>query len=161
MLSLFHLSQRRTPVFIALMAMLLLFIAPVISTSLEHRRADIAHVQTNAMPAMDMSGQAMNSNAIPAPTQSDNTASSLSPSHHHLNESPSYPQMGHHTRGMMDDIACGYCQLLIHLPLIFWAFIPFIWLTLHIVRTSPTPLVSRLIPPTLPGDALPRAPPLH
>ncbi|MDC9592421.1 DUF2946 domain-containing protein [Xenorhabdus sp. IM139775] len=119
MLSLFHLSQRRTPAIIALLAILMLFIAPVISKTLEHSREGIkAH--------------AMN--------------------HHGAD---------HVHMGLMDDIACGYCQLLINLPLLTGGFVPFILLTIIVSRVPPTQRFSGPIIRLFYGESQPRAPPLN
>jgi len=45
------------------------------------------------------------------------------------------PMMDHHSEMSMADhgmmmgpgFACGYCDLLVHVPLMLWVFIPFIW----------------------------------
>lgn len=59
----------------------------------------------------------------------------------------------------MEDIACGYCQLLIHLALIQTVFIPFIWL---IVLVSQQPYLPARVSPCLIiyySEYQPRAPP--
>ncbi|MBD2796816.1 DUF2946 domain-containing protein [Xenorhabdus sp. 18] len=120
MLSLFHLSQRRTPAIIALLAILMLFIAPVVSKTLEHSREGIkAHTM-----------------------------------HHHHG-------VDHIHMGLMDDIACGYCQLLINLPLLAGGFVPFILLTLIVSRAPPVLRFSGPIIRLFYGESQPRAPPLN
>ncbi|WP_245737402.1 DUF2946 domain-containing protein [Xenorhabdus japonica] len=114
MLSLFRLSQRRIPAFIALLAILMLFIAPVVSKTLEHHRE-------NGM------------------------------NHHGAD---------HIHTGLIDDIACGYCQLLINLPLLAGDFIPFILLTLIVSRAPPALRLSGSTIRLFYGESQPRAPPL-
>ncbi|OTA15737.1 hypothetical protein Xvie_02591 [Xenorhabdus vietnamensis] len=90
-------------------------------------------------------------------------------SHHktsHDQASLSSHSMNHHGAdhihmGLMDDIACGYCQLLINLPLLAGGFVPFILLTLMVSRAPPA---SRFSGPTIRlfyGESQPRAPPLN
>lgn len=60
---------------------------------------------------------------------------------------------------LMEEIACGYCQLLIHLPFILFTLTFLLWLLLSIVvRPFVTPLFfSTLFHPWEPQRA--RAPP--
>ena len=117
--------------------MLMLFIAPLISKSLEHRRA-----ATNGEHHMmsHSGGMMMEMASVEMP----------SPSH-------LMPGMG---SSLMDDIACGYCQLLLHIPLIIWLFIPFIWLIWRISRAPPPPVIAPLLAEHDDAEALPRAPPV-
>lgn len=59
----------------------------------------------------------------------------------------------------MEEIACGYCQLLIHLPFILFALIFLLWLLLHfIIPVFATALFfATLLRPWKPQRA--RAPP--
>ncbi|MDC9588934.1 DUF2946 domain-containing protein [Xenorhabdus sp. XENO-10] len=152
MLSLFRLSQRRTPAFIALLAILMLFIAPVVSKTLEHYRKN-GTCENGMNHCMSMSDM-----------QNSDNSSHHNPSHHQV--SPPPHSMNHHGAdhihtGLMDDIACGYCQLLINLPLLAEGFVPFILLTLIVSRA---PLALRLSGSTIRlfyGESQPRAPPLN
>ncbi|WP_099134012.1 DUF2946 domain-containing protein [Xenorhabdus ehlersii] len=133
MLSLFRFSQSRTPAIIALLAILMLFIAPVVSKTLEHHREGIRSEINHCMSVSDM------------------------PSTHTMN----HHGVDHVHMGLMDDIACGYCQLLINLPLLAGGFVPFILLTLIVSRAPP---VSRFFGPVIRlfyGESQPRAPPLN
>ncbi len=140
MLTLFRLSQRRLPALIAIMAMMMLFIAPVVSKTLAHWRVaetgDIAGERMAAMPGMvmndaHMDGMAMDGHDMHAMP----SAQGAQPSgHHNQGEHPVQAM----DEGMMDDVACGYCQLLVHFPLLIWVFVPFIWLMLLISR-APSP----------------------
>ena len=112
--------------------MLMLFIAPVISKSLEHRRA--AEINNHAEHHMMMD---MGSMEMPAAS--------------HL-----LPGAG---GSLMDDIACGYCQLLLHVPLIVWLFISFIWLAWRITRAPPPAVIAPLLAQHDDAKAQPRAPP--
>lgn len=118
--------MQRLTAAIAIVAVLLLFVAPVISTSL-------------APPMMmaDMPEMAMDQMMPPD-----------------------------HAAGMMDHaamndagFACGYCDLLIHVPLLLWLFIPFIWLALLLSRAPPpAPIAAPLLRPRR-QLYRPRAPP--
>ncbi|MFP2513281.1 DUF2946 domain-containing protein [Buttiauxella agrestis] len=135
--SLFSLSRHKLPSALAILAMLMLFIAPVISKSLEHRRVAMNgehHMMSHSGGMMmEMAGEKM-------------------PSPSHL-----MPGIG---ASLMDDIACGYCQLLLHIPLIVWLFIPFIWLIWRISRIPPPPVIAPLLAQHDDAEALPRAPPV-
>jgi len=135
--SLFTLSRHKWLSALALLAMLMLFIAPVISKSLEQQRA----VQGGEHKMMShTAGMMMDMGAMKMPASS------------HL-----MPGAG---ASLMDDIACGYCQLLLHIPLIVWLFIPFIWLAWRISRTPPSPVIAPLLAQHDDAEALPRAPPV-
>ncbi|WP_072166397.1 DUF2946 domain-containing protein [Erwinia sp. Leaf53] len=63
-----------------------------------------------------------------------------------------------HPRGM-DEFSCGYCELLAHLPILVWIFIPLLWLILLTSRLPP-PLALPPYPQCwFPGTSQPRAPP--
>lgn len=119
--------MQRLTAAIAIVAVLLLFVAPVISNSLA--------------PQMMMPNMAMDQ---------------MTPSHHGDD----------HAAGMMDHkamndagFACGYCDLLIHVPLLLWLFIPFIWLALLLSRAPPpAPIAAPLLRPRR-QLYRPRAPP--
>jgi len=89
-------SRSRLPAWLGLLAILLLFIAPVISKSLAHARGA-------EMPMMMMMSHHGEMAMAEMPQQMTSTELSQ-------------PMRGHHM-SMMDDSACGYCVLLIHLPL--------------------------------------------
>lgn len=113
---------------IAILAVLLLFIAPVVSKSLaEHHDAMAMSGMSADMPMMD----------------------------HHSDMA-----MADHSMMMDDGVACGYCDLLVHVPLMLWVFVPFIWLMCLTSRAPPPRHVSRLALPRLNGIYRPRAPPL-
>lgn len=118
--------QQKITASIAILAVLLLFIAPVVSTSLmEHT----AHSRENASMA-DMPG--MNMAAMPDHEMQD------------------HAEMG---------VVCGYCDLLIHVPLMLWAFVPLLWLVLCLARWLP-PLLSKPLLAIHPGfEHRPRGPP--
>ncbi|WP_343552957.1 DUF2946 domain-containing protein [Pantoea sp.] len=119
---------------VAIVAVLLLFVAPIVSKSLMERQR-----QMMTMPQHSMTDNSM--------------------SHHQMMMADmSMPGMNHH---MMDDgeFACGYCDLLVHVPLLLWVFIPFIWLIMVISRAPPLPVVVAPIVRRVSCLHRPRAPP--
>ncbi len=161
LLTLYRLSQRRIPALIALMAILMLFIAPEVSKTLEHRRMQsdsevMTETSTEAMDEMDMGMMPMD-HAMDHP---------MATAGHHVmadQAGQSTSKIATHVMndgmGMMDDFACGYCQLLAHFPVLAWVLIPLISLLLLSSRASPS-LISPATPVTFfPGRSQPRAPP--
>jgi len=96
---------------IAILAVLLLFVAPMISKNLAEHRASMqdAAVMSAEMPMMD----------------------------HHSEMS-----MSDHGMMMGQGFACGYCDLLVHVPLMLWVFIPFIWWMCLISRAPPPSAIN-------------------
>ncbi|MDH2067042.1 DUF2946 domain-containing protein [Pantoea sp. GD03673] len=95
---------------IAILAVLLLFVAPMISKNLaEHhatmQRASALHA---GMPMM----------------------------HHHSDMSMTDHEM------MGPGFACGYCDLLVHVPLVLWVFVPFIWWMCLLSRAPPPSAIN-------------------
>lgn len=126
--------RQRLTACIAIVAVLLLFVAPIVSKSLMERQRQIM-----TMPQHSMMDNSM--------------------SHHQMMMADmSMPGMNHH---MMDDgeFACGYCDLLVHVPLLLWVFIPFIWLIMVISRAPPLPVVVAPIVRRFSSLHRPRAPP--
>nr|WP_310616419.1 DUF2946 domain-containing protein [Pantoea cypripedii] len=125
--------RQRLTACIAIVAVLLLFVAPVVSKTLLERQN---HMQS-MMADMPMHHDAMPDMAMP---------------------DMAMPGMDHH---MMDDgeFACGYCDLLVHVPLMMWVFVPFIWLMLVISRAPPIPGVIAPVIRRQIATHRPRAPP--
>ena len=164
--SLIRLSRAHShlPAWLGLFAMLLLFIAPVISKSLEHSRG-------SAMPMMMHHSGMMMMAEIPSASgeQMDDMGEM---SHHHSMTTDAMPHnddMQHatspakpakfHSMSMMDDSACGYCVLLIHLPL-HLNHLPELWTLLQAAAppvAAPEPLFTAVF---VPIHFRPRAPPL-
>jgi len=160
LVSFYRLSQRRIPAFIAIMAILLLFIAPDVSKSLEHQRVSTpdasAREDHSSMVSMhhgDMSGM----------TTDEMTTLHSPPSSMAVTPPSEYAQ--HHAMpggmGMMDDVACGYCQLLAHFPLLLVIFLPLIWLLFRLTLQMPSSRYQSWRPSAFfPGISQPRAPPV-
>jgi hypothetical protein len=109
----------RTACWLALLAVAMLFIAPVISKSLMHHSA-CEH--SSMMMTMDMSDM---DHHMPMPEP----CPQASMPHNMLMSGP----------GMSpgEEIACGYCQLLIHLPFIQFCLTVLLLLLLTGVRRTP------------------------
>lgn len=120
------------------MAVLLLFVAPMVSKTLMERQ-DQDRMLAMPQPGMVMSGSA-------AMHHTDMMMDMTMPGmrHHHMDD---------------EEFACGYCALLIHVPLIVWVFIPLIWLVLVIFRTPPLPRLRAAIVTRSGSTYRPRAPP--
>jgi len=143
--------RQRITACIAILAVLLLFVAPMVSKTLQTQQS-----RTNAQSdSMTMSYVAMPQHAGMA---HDAMAPMSESAHHAMMMDGMMPDMAHNTRS--DSVmACGYCDLLIHVPLMVWVFIPFIWLTLIIARAPPVPGIT---PPLVRHETYthpPRAPP--
>lgn len=193
MVSLLGLSQRRMPAFIAVLAILMLFIAPEVSKTLAQWRAAnaiMAHGEQadsgpdDSMQAGRMSDGALLDHSIPARDTQHAVAHDGSMPMHHMASGMAHhtmpavstegsakksPSMADHnssqpvTGGMatMDDLACGYCELLVHFPFMIWVLIPLIWLLCTSTRAPPVRLIVSFFATFLPGSCLPRAPPAH
>ncbi|CAX55568.1 conserved uncharacterized protein [Erwinia pyrifoliae Ep1/96] len=154
MFSFFRLSHSRIPAFIAILAILMLFIAPDVSTILEQRRSAEHHKTSVENIRSRLSEMAQHGMMDKMPTATDNA-----PCH-----APAPAENGqHHTRSggkLLEHFACGYCQLLVNLPLLLAIFL----VVIHLL------LLSARIPPPLnfppyhftffPGLSQPRAPPV-
>ncbi|WP_299998136.1 DUF2946 domain-containing protein [uncultured Cedecea sp.] len=146
MLSLYGLSQRSTPAVIAILAILMLFLAPEVSKNLVQWQANAT--ETHLMHS-----------SVAHDAVADHNHSAHTAGHHdHHAENGGHHMMGSTT--MAGDFACGYCELLIHCPLIVWLFVPLIWLLLISSRTPP-PIIYCLLPLVyFASSAQPRAPPV-
>ncbi|WP_437616407.1 DUF2946 domain-containing protein [Erwinia sp. V71] len=155
-MSLIRLSHAHShlPAWLGLFAMLLLFIAPVISKSLEHARG-------SAMPMMMHHGGMMMAEEPSASASAmpmDEMSHHSSTMRHHSPAKPVKPAT-FHSMSMMDDSACGYCVLLIHLPLNL-SHLPELWTLLQAAAppvATPEPLFTAVF---VPIHFRPRAPPL-
>ncbi|MXP50181.1 DUF2946 domain-containing protein [Pantoea sp. Eser] len=121
-------DRQRLTASTAILAVLLLFVAPMVSKNLAEHHASLQRLAATSgdMPMMD----------------------------HHSD----MPMAGHDM--MAPGFACGYCDLLIHVPLMLWVFIPFIWWMCLISRAPPPPATA---PPRRRRSLRthrPRAPPL-
>lgn len=133
-------QQQRLTACTAILAVLLLFLAPVVSKSLMTQQGMIS---TSSAAVVSVSTPEIND---PAMEQMANMADM-----HHMPPAatPAFPgEQDHHSMTMGDDSACGYCQLLIHVPLMLWLFVPLLWLMMlvaRILRSPPvlSPLIQR------------------
>lgn len=120
--------RQRLTAGIAILAVLLLFVAPMISKNLAEHRAMMqdASAMSAEMPMMD----------------------------HHSEMS-----MADHGMMMGSGFACGYCDLLVHVPLMLWVFVPFIWWMCLISRAPPPSAINPPLWRRLLRLHRPRAPP--
>lgn len=109
---------KRRPALIAFTAMLLLWIMPQLSKWMMNQQACVSIIETFQ--------------------------------HHHSHQLATNPskqpqhQLFHHARmnSITHDALCGYCQLLVHLPVILWNFLPLLFYFSAIIRKA---LPSRFI----------------
>ncbi|MBZ2399211.1 DUF2946 domain-containing protein [Erwinia amylovora] len=149
-----RLSQRRIPALIAILAILMLFIAPDVSTILEQRRSAEHHKTSLENLSSSLSEMAQHGMMDGMPTAADND----------LCHSQAPSENGQHSdRGggkLPEHFACGYCQLLVNLPLLLAIFLVVIRLLLLSART----VAPLHLPPChltfFPGLSQPRAPPV-
>jgi hypothetical protein len=123
--------QHQLTACIAILAVLLLFVAPVVSKNLAERHDKM--VMTHDMSAM---------------------RADMSMMHHHTDM-----PMSDHAMTIDESFACGYCDLLVHVPLMLWVFVTLIWLMLVISRAPPTPALVQPLLRRVTGIHRPRAPP--
>lgn len=106
----------------ALLSVAMLFVAPVISKSLTHHAGFVNSTITKAMTdnhGMAMSGMHQD---MPVPELCEQ------------NLTMTHPMMAGQAMSPMEEIACGYCQLLIHLPFVQFVLTVMLWLMLICVR---------------------------
>lgn len=133
-------SRNRFAAWLGLLAILLLFIAPVISKSLAQARGINSMMMMHHGMAMDMS--------------------EMPDMHHDMAATPdAATKQEHHPMSMMDDSACGYCVLLVHLPLDLMT-LPLLWSTLQAATQPDVPLFQPVVARFVPRFFHPRAPPL-
>ncbi|MGE9551107.1 DUF2946 domain-containing protein [Erwinia amylovora] len=131
-----HRSPSRSAAWLGLFAILLLFIAPVISKSLEQSPA------RHAAMMMSMPGMAMD----------DMPMGEMTPDQH--------DRMQQHPVPLMDDSACGYCVLLAHLPLDLTSLPP-LWSSLQAAKLPDRPLFRPVVGRFIAHFFHPRAPPAY
>ena len=110
----------------ALLSVAMLFVAPVISKSLTHHSDFVNSAVTKAMPDhhdMAMSGMP-HDNHMAMPEVCEQNLTTI------------HPMMAGHAMSPMEEIACGYCQLLIHLPFVQFVLTVMLWLMLLCVHLS-------------------------
>lgn len=127
----FSYTRNRLAAWLGLLAILLLFVAPVISKSLANSRGGDSMMMMHHAMEMEMAEMPVMDHSMP----------------------------DHHPLSMMDDSACGYCVLLAHLPLDMLA-LPLLWSALQAAKPPQLPLQSSLTSRFIPRYFHPRAPPL-
>ncbi|CAI0814860.1 DUF2946 domain-containing protein [Serratia ficaria] len=129
-------SRSLAPAWLGIFAILMLFIAPVVSRSLEHARVGSAETTVMADCGMEM------------------------PMHHQPVPPQAHAGAGSHTMAMMmDDSACGYCVLLIHAPLLDLSGAPLFWSGSLTSRPPPIYAIFPLFAHVIHTELQPRAPP--
>ncbi|MDR7343386.1 hypothetical protein J2X14_001798 [Pantoea alhagi] len=168
----FAIARSRFLAWLALLAMLLLFIAPVISKSLMAQHGYASPMMMAHMSAMvdqplnaARSGCAAGVIRQHSPPAVGHAQHAEHPRHHtavpdNAASSCAAPHPRHYHMSMMDDSACGYCVLLIHLPLDS-VRLPQLW-TLLQAAIPATPLrLQPFVASWIPIWFRPRGPPVN
>ncbi|WP_145517567.1 DUF2946 domain-containing protein [Yersinia mollaretii] len=135
---------RRYSAWLGIAAILMLFIAPVVSVSLA--LPDEKNTPAIMMMADDAIEMASHHGSGPEAHQGEKTADSAE-------------HGSHHDSMMMDHAACGYCVLLTHLPLLNTAFKADIRSALLLAELSPTLFIYPQVIKDHYSESQPRAPP--
>jgi len=159
MLSLSQIKHRHSlfPAWLGILAILMLFIAPVVSKSLV--TAGMSH---SMMPGMSMAEMPMAAMDMSEMTEPDMPMShdEMADTAAHQNSMPMHDMgMGMMMPGDMSGAACGYCVLLAHLPLLHMLALPMLWVSSTSSRAPPRLAAVRLVPTAFYPDSQPRAPP--
>lgn len=140
------------PAWLGIAAILMLFIAPVVSKSLAS--AGVLH-SGMSMPGMDMSLMDMSADEMSVPLSIEKGAHVESHS-----AMPSHNMGVGMMPGEMSDAACGYCVLLVHLPLLHMLVLALLWSADIQGDVVPSTVDAPFVPPLFYSDAQPRAPPV-
>lgn len=146
-------SRRRFPAWLGICAILMLFIAPVVSKALVAQGIPVPMMAGMDMSSMEMSAAPMHEMSLSA-THDMHNADQMS--HEALPSSP-LPAM---SPMEMMDAACGYCVLLMHLPLLVLLAIPLLWSMAEVVRPPLPCAIQCPISAPLFSNSQPRAPPV-
>lgn len=159
MLSLSQIKHRHSlfPAWLGILAILMLFIAPVVSKSLV-----VAGMSPSTMPGMSMAEMPMATMNMSEMTEPDMPMppDEMADTATHQNSMPMHDMgQGMMMPGDMSGAACGYCVLLAHLPLLHLLALPMLWVSNTSSRAPPRLAAIRLVPPAFYSDSQPRAPP--
>ena len=134
-------AQQHFTAWLAILAVLLLFMMPVVSTSLVE-----AHQKKMPDAYTDVAARThLHQHNTPLPEAAV------------AKEDPQAADI--HRPMSAEGLACGYCDLLVHVPLILWLFLPFIWQITLIARVQPVVTISAPARRHPYGFPHPRAPP--
>ncbi|WP_188474503.1 DUF2946 domain-containing protein [Hafnia psychrotolerans] len=137
---------------LGIVAILMLFIAPVVSKSLVS--AGVMHRMMPGMSGMDMSSINMPEDGmLPAQKGEHGDHTDI---HHAMSSGDKGQGM---MTGDMSDAACGYCVLLAHLPLLHILALSLLWSSEVSGQAPPFLLANHFRSPAFYNDAQPRAPP--
>ena len=165
-----HRPLNRLAAWLGVIAILMLFIAPVISKSLAINgalpMAGMSHDGNSEDHAAMMMGDEHGEAAADAGSMSMDNEHAGSEADHHSMSMPGMSaaeharMMQHHPMSMMDDNACGYCVLLAHLPLDL-NNLPPLWSVLQAAKQPDLPLFRPVAARFIPRYFNPRAPPFR
>ncbi|MGA8119666.1 DUF2946 domain-containing protein [Rouxiella badensis] len=148
-------SRGRFPAWLGICAILMLFIAPVVSKALVAQGVPMPMMAGMEMSSMnEMSDRAMSDMPM-----SEHVKHAVGAEHAVADNSGNSTPYDTMSPLEMMDAACGYCVLLMHLPLLVLLAIPLLWSLARMVRPPFIRVTSCLIPAPVFTDAQPRAPP--
>lgn len=145
---------------IAIIAMLLLFIAPEVSKTLAHHQRMENRNDHVALYSADPMEQMPAANGHHDPVI-DGMVSKMHPAVAGHTQPPQAVMAGMPDGIMMSDSACGYCVMIVHLPLMLLAFTLILWFRLRVLVARPPRFIPLRFPPVFPSLAQPRAPPAN
>lgn len=163
-------TPNRLAAWLGMFAILMLFIAPVISKSLVREGAlpmagmsHGGHSEDHAamMMADKHAANAADEQPMSMPDKhAADAADEQSMSMPGMSAAGHMRMMQHHPMSMMDDSACGYCVLLAHLPLDL-NNLPPLWSVLQAAKQPDLPLFRPVAARFIPRYFNPRAPPIR
>ncbi len=157
-------SRLRFPAWLGIFAILMLFVAPIVSKTLVAQG-----VPMPMMAGMDMSemgSPSINTSSINMPSTDDMSSMNMSAlaesDHVRHDKSTTADSSSPATMSASDmmDAACGYCVLLMHLPLLAMLILPMLWSRAIVVRPSPPRAIACPASALIFKDSQPRAPPV-
>lgn len=150
-------ARLRFPAWLGMLAILMLFVAPLVSKTLVAQ--GVAMPMMPMMAGIEMSDRA---SSIDNPATDDISAMAMpdrasDDGRHSLSSASIHTTM---PVGDMMDAACGYCVLLMHLPLMVMLALTVLWSRATVVRPAPPRAVACPYFAPIFNDSRPRAPPV-
>lgn len=153
-------AHLRVPAWLGIFAILMLFVAPLVSKTLVAQGVpmpmmagmDMRDMNRSTMPMDDMSD-------MPSMATMPDVSPTVQKAHAiHVVQAANTPATM--SASDMMDAACGYCVLLMHLPLLVMLALPLLWSLRIVVRPSPPRVIHSPISAPILEDSQPRAPPV-
>lgn len=159
-------SRLRFPAWLGIFAILMLFVAPLVSKTLVAQGVALPMMPMMAgmeMPAMADTASPTGIKSAIADSTTDHMPGMTMPDRASENTQHLSPNMSLHitmSAGDMMDAACGYCVLLMHLPLLVMLALTVLCSRASVVQPSPPRVVACPHQAPIFKDSQPRAPPV-